>query len=194
MNTINLKTRKQIYFEQQKKTGKARKEKEDMRVEPIVQSEQPTPQNIQWSALEFVKHEKNPLWFIIGGIIAIIFLIFSIWTKNFIFAIIIILATFSIFIWAQKKPRKITFLLTPKGLKIDENLYAFDHLKSFWIFYDPPEIKFLSVESKKLFMPRIIIPIADENPNRIREFLLKYLPEVEQRESLIDILARRLRY
>ena len=82
----------------------------------------------------------------------------------------------------------------PKGLKIDENIYAFDHLKSFWIFYDPPEIKFLSIESKKIFMPRIIIPIADENPNKIREFLLKYLPEIEQRESLIDILARRLRY
>jgi hypothetical protein len=193
MNTINLKTRKQIYFEQQKKT-RSKEEKKDLKTEPKFQSEHPAPQNIQWSALEFIAHEKNPLWFLTGGFVAIIFLIFSLWTKNFIFAVIIILATFSIFIWAQKKPKKITFSLMPKGLKIDENIYAFDHLKSFWIFYDPPEIKFLSIESKKIFMPRIIIPIADENPNRIREFLLKYLPEIEQRESLIDILARRLRY
>jgi len=195
MNTINLKTKKQIYFEQQKKTARKKKEKDAPQIQAEIKAEQqPKPQNIQWSALEFIKHDKNPLWFITGGVIAAIFLIFAIWTKNFIFALIIVLAAFSIFIWTQKKPRKIVFSLTGKGLKIEDNFYAFDHLKSFWIFYEPPEIKYLSVESKKLFMPRIIIPIGEENPNKIREFLLKYLPEEKQHESLIDILARRLRY
>ena len=193
MNIINLKTKKQIYQEQKKKTGE-KKEKPAPQIQEKTQPEQPTIQSIQWSALEFIAHDKNPLWFIAGGIIAVIFLAFAICTKNFIFALIIILASFSIFIWAQKKPRKIMFSLTPKGLKIEENIYAFDSLKSFWIFYEPPEIKYLSVESKKIFMPRIIIPLNEENPNKIREFLIKYLPEEKQRESLIDILARRLRY
>lgn len=191
MNIINLKTRKQIYTEQQKQ-ARNKKEKKEQKTAQMPQ--QQAIQILQWSALEFIKHEKTPVWFIFGGIIAIVLIIIALWTKNFIFALIIILATFSVFIWAQKQPKKITFSLTPRGLKIQDTVYTFDNLKSFWIFYEPPEIKYLSIESKKLFMPRIVIPIDDENPNEIRKYLLKYLPEEEQHESLIDILARRLKY
>lgn len=183
METRELKTKKQIYSEQQ-----AVKKTENNSQLPI------ETRAIKWSALEFAKHEKDPAWFIVGGLIAIALLTTAILTKNFLFGLIIILSSFSLFIWTQKQPKKINFSLTSSGLKIQDNIYAYDNLKSFWIFYEPPEIKYLSIESKKLFMPRIIIPIANENPNDIRKFLLKYLPEEKQHESLIDILARRLRY
>jgi hypothetical protein len=192
-NPINLKTKKQIYAEQEKaRKGKnGKQKKEGMATQ---NDEQNLPQILRWFAYEFDKHQKEPIWFIFSGLIALILFIIAIFSKNFIFALIIIIASFLIFIWAQKQPRKIKFALTPKGIKIKEDIYAYDHLKSFWIFYEPPDIKYLSVESKKLFMPRIMIPLGDENPNKVREFLLKYLPEEEQHESAIDTLGRRLKY
>lgn len=39
-------------------------------------------------------------------------------------------------------------------------------------------------------MPFIRIPLGKTNPLEVRKILLKYLPEEEQQESVIDIIAR----
>ena len=180
---LNLK--KQIKTEE--KQEKKQEEKEEIKSTDNFHS-------LEWSALEFIKYQKDFRWFIIGGLIALGFLIFALITKNFIFALLIILAAFSLYVWGQKEPRKIKFAITAKGVMIENTCRNFDDLKSFWIFYDPPEIKYLSLESKKLFMPYIKIPLGNEDPNRIREILLKFLPEVKQEESLIDALARQIKF
>ena len=157
-------------------------------------SGQESKTQIEWRAQEFVKHPKDAAWFLAVGIVALIVAAFAIYSKNFIFALIIILSVFLIFIWSQKEPKKIKFAVAPKGIKIAEEIYNFENLKSFWIFYDPPDIKYLSIISKKLFMPKIIIPLGETNPNKVRELFLKYLPEEKQEESMIDVLGRYLRY
>lgn len=60
--------------------------------------------DIQWPAPEFKKHEKGLLWFIIVGIIGLSIFTLALITKNFIFAAMIILAVFTIFIYALKEP------------------------------------------------------------------------------------------
>ena len=131
----------------------------------------------------------------VGGLVAFGFLLFSLFTKNFIFALIIILAAFTLFIWTQKEPQKVSFAITKKGILINrKNLLAFGNLKSFWIFSGPSEIKYISIESKKVFMPRIAIPLGERGPEEIRQVLSKFLPEEEQEESLIDALGKHLKY
>ncbi len=65
--------------------------------------------DIQWQAPEFEKYEKGPGWFIILGISALVIFTIVLLMKNFIFAILIILAVFVIFIYALKEPRLINF-------------------------------------------------------------------------------------
>ena len=104
------------------------------------------------------------------------------------------LSYFSITVFALKKPREINLAITAKGIKIDKTLYEFDNLKSFWIFYEPPQIKELSLRSKKTVMPYIKISLGEQNPVEVRQTLLKYLPERRHKESLVDNLARSLRF
>jgi hypothetical protein len=94
--------------------------------------------------------------------------------------------------YANKEPRIIKFKINEKGMEFDGRLHDFDTLRSFWLFYNPPEEKELSFRSKKTFFPYIKIPLAEQNPNEIREFLLKFLPEKRHRESIIDIWMRRI--
>jgi hypothetical protein len=192
-DTINLKTKKEIWAERQEKESLKKGEQNGSKKTP-----NPSKKNndnlIAWSAPEFTKYEKDFSWFAITGIIAAIIFAISLFTKNYVFAIVIILSVFSLYIWSQKEPRKYKFKINPKGITIGKNTYSYDNLKSFWIFYDPPKIKYLSVESKKIIMPRIVIPIGEEDPNKIRELLIKFLPEKEQEESLTDVLGRHLRY
>lgn len=147
-----------------------------------------------WKAPEFTKKTKNKSWFIVPGIITIILGIFSLFTENFLFLIVIILTFFVFYIYANKEPWIIKFKINEKGIEIDKRVYDFDSLKSFWIFYDPPEQKEISFRSKKTFLPYVRIPLADQNPNEIRKFLLKFLPEKHHKESLIDIWMRRVRF
>ena len=149
---------------------------------------------VSWQAREFTKYEKDKNWFAIWLIISITIVTIAIIFKNFLFAIFAIFAALAVFIQALQEPRIITFKITARGLLIDRKLYNFLDLESFWIIYEPPEVKELYIKSKKLFIPQISISINKENPVKIRQALLNFLPEKEQRQSLVDIIARLLRF
>ena len=148
-------------------------------------------QEFEWQAPEFEKKEKTKSWFILPAIITIILGVIALIAENTLFLIFIILAFFTFYIYANKEPRIIKFKINEKGMELDGRLHDFDTLRSFWLFYNPPEEKEISFRSKKTFFPYLRIPLADQNPNEIREFLLKFLPEKRHRESMIDIIIRR---
>jgi len=152
---------------------------------------QTTLQEFEWQAPEFEKKAKTKSWFIIPAIITIVLGIIALLIENILFLIFIILAFLVFYIYANKEPRIIKFKIDEKGVEIDDRLHEFDSLRSFWIFYNPPDEKELSLRSKKTFLPYVRIPLADENPNEIRKFLLKFLPERRHRESLIDVWMKR---
>ena len=108
------------------------------------------------------------------------------------FLIAIVLGFFVFYVYANKEPRTIKFKIDERGVEIDGKLYEFDTLSSFWVFYNPPEQKEISFRSKRTFLPYVRISLDDENPNEIRKFLLKFLPEKRHSESLIDIWMRRI--
>jgi len=147
---------------------------------------------IEWTAPEFEKKEKNQLWILILGLIVLIVIIYSIFTKNYSFAIVLLLACACLYIYDKKEPKEFNFSLSHRGISIENKNYPYNELKSFWIFYEPPRLKQLTLISKKTFNPRIQIPLDNQDPNKIRSLLLKYLPEIEEEESLIDVLADKL--
>jgi len=150
--------------------------------------------HVEWIAPEFKQQKKDRSWFLVSGLIAIGLFAWAIFTKNFLFAILVGLSYFSIAVYAVKKPRNIEIAITPKGVKVDGTLYEYDNLRSFWIFYNPPEVRELSLRSKKTIMPYVKIPLGEINPVEVRRTLIKYLPERKQTESIIDNLSRALKF
>lgn len=153
-----------------------------------------SPESIEWSAPEFIKYSKPPEWFLVGGLIAAALFLFALFAQNLLFGLIIILAAFSIYIWTEKEPKIIKFAINSKGIKVQDFFYNFDNLKSFGVFNESSESKYIALESKKTFAPKIIIPLRNQDPEKIRDFLSKFLIKEEQEESLIDALARYIRY
>ncbi len=146
----------------------------------------------EWEAPEFEKKKKSSSWFILPAIITIALGIISLIAENILFLIFIVLAFVIFYMYANKEPRIIKFKINEKGVEVNGRLHEFHDLKSFWLFYNPPEQKELSMRSKKTFFPYIRIPLAEENPVEIRDYLLKFLPEKRHQESLIDIWMRRI--
>jgi hypothetical protein len=171
--------------------------------EPVVVEEAPTLvedevevptqlQSFEWEAPEFEKKDKTNSWFILPAIATIVLGIIAFATDNILFLILILLGFFTFYIYAKKEPRIISFKINEKGIEIDGKLHQFESLRSFWIFYNPPTEKEISIRSRKTSSPYIKIPLAEQNPNEIRKYLLKFLPEKRHKESLIDIWMKRV--
>ena len=174
-----------------KKRGRLRKKK---KVQLADKKAKPIKTNVKWKAFEFEEYKKNKSWIFKSGLIALILLVLAIFSKNFLLVILVCLGYFSFVAYAFKKPRKINFAVTPKGVVANQALFNYDNLSSFWIFYNPPQQKELSLRSKKKLMPYIKIPLAGQNPVAIRRALMEYLPEKKHKESTIDELARSIKF
>lgn len=149
---------------------------------------------ISWTASEFTKYEKGPLWFVVGALLTVVLLIVAILNRSPIMAITFVLMAAVTFIFSQKEPRKIEFIIDKEGIKAGDTFYNFKDLESFWIFYSPPEVKILSLKSGKTFSPYIPIQLGNQKPTEVRKVLLDFLSEEKQEESIIDGLARDLKF
>jgi hypothetical protein len=149
---------------------------------------------LEWTAPEFEYYHKDKSWLVMVGLIAAGLFLWALLTKNIIFALLIGLSYFATMAYGLKKPAPVKLVVTSQGIKINQTLYEFDNLKSFWIFYQPPQVREISLRSKKTIMPYIKLPLGEQNPVEVREVLLKYLPERKHKESLIDNFARSLKF
>lgn len=149
---------------------------------------------IRWETLEYEYTPKSNNWFWTVGIIAVGAATASLLLGNFLFAILILIAGFAIILSGARKPRKVLFSFTGRGLQIEKRLFPYENLRSFWIHYEPPHKKILTIEPKKFFMPVITVPLGDINPNIVREHLLKFLKEERAEESFIQTIIRLLRF
>ena len=146
-----------------------------------------------WSIPEYDKHKRERNWYIVSAIVGLIFLIYSFFSGNFLFAAIIIIGALVIIIHDGQEPIEIDFVITDEGLIVGKNFYDYDVIKDFSIVYKPNHnIKNLYFEFKNVIKPRLSIPLGNINPLPIRENLLKYLPEDLERtdQPLSEALAK----
>lgn len=147
---------------------------------------------IEWMAPEFEFREKDESWFFGLGLIMTAVIIYFALVKNFLAVVLFLLASFVLMKYANRRPRDMKFRVGPKGVEIGDEIYSFETLESFWIFYNLPEVKELSVKSKKTLLPYIKLPLGSTHPVLLREILTQYLPEIEQEEGFFDDLSRKI--
>ncbi|MBI4132844.1 MAG: hypothetical protein HY473_02050 [Candidatus Sungbacteria bacterium] len=147
---------------------------------------------LAWEAPEFEQSASGALVLLLVGTLLVVGSAGALFFKNFLFALLLSIAGGLVISYAYRTPHQIRFRVTARGIGIGGKLYEFETLSSFWIFYEPPLAKELSLVSKKMFAPAVRAPLGDLDPLRLREILLRFLKEEKHEESLVDILAKRL--
>ena len=145
-----------------------------------------------WQAPEYDHSSKSIDWYWVMGIAAAVLFTTAILLKNFLFAIIVILGTFSVILFSARKPRIINFSFTPRGVQIEKKIFFYEDLESFWVHYDPPHRKEIGFISKKTFMPRFVLPLGETDPNEARKHLIKFLKEERHEENLSETISKYL--
>jgi hypothetical protein len=149
------------------------------------------PKKITWEALDHIPVEKSDDWFWVIGIIAIGGAILAIYFNNILFAILILIGTFTIFIQSNSEPQIEKYEINRKGLVVGSRLYPHSTLESYYVIdedgWDRDRILF---KSTKMFMPLIIVPLGEgNNPEEVNDFLIEYLNEEHLEESTIEKIS-----
>ncbi len=140
---------------------------------------------ISWQAPEKIHTEKTPDWYWIVGIVTISIAVISIILNNIIFAILILVSSFTLTLIASRKPHMLDVELDTDGVLIGKTFYPYANLDSFWVETRDahPRVIF---KSKKVLMTLISVLLEDTDPREARDFLKQHLQEEEHIEPLFE--------
>lgn len=143
-------------------------------------------QPLRWEGYEHQHIERGADWFWALGIISITTALIVLLFGNFLFSVLILIAGATIGLLASKQPPIATFEITGRGLVIDDRLYPYDIMEAFWIEYETPAGPTLLLDTRRVFAPHLVIPIAETiDTDAVREhFIQNGVPETELQEPL----------
>ena len=149
---------------------------------------------LSWNMYEHDEIPKTADWYWAVCIIALAATALAIFFGNTLFGIVILVATVTIILYSQKPPRMLELHLTPRGPVIDNRLYEYVTLESFWVEVNDHKSSKIIFKSKKTFMPYVTMPLSpDVHPDEVRELLLYHgLRETEHHEPLIQVVMEHL--
>ena len=107
-------------------------------------------------------------------------------------SIFLILASLVLLLYSKQKPTMSKIVVGQSGVLVDDVMYYYKDLRSFWIEYNPGGPKELSLESAKWYMPYVKVMLSDRDPVEVRSLIVNFLPEKEHENSLVDQMGRRL--
>lgn len=138
-------------------------------------SELPETQPIQWQAPEYVQERRSPWWFIgFWAVVVLLMVVAAFIMRSWSFAILVPAMAAALMIYSHRPPHMISYVLSPKGLYINEKLHPLSEFRSF------------GVVKEDLLPGLMLIPVQ-----RFRPSLTVHFP-VEAGEAIVDLLGSRI--
>ena len=145
---------------------------------------------IAWEGPEFEVYERDKQWYIAVSVALLLIVTYAVIINSPIMAITFILIGVVGYIYLQKDPRNLIFAVTQQGVVVGDELFEFDEIESFWIFYEPPHTYLLSLSLRNRALPHMHIPLHQVDPVALREALIEFVPEERQEMGLVDTVER----
>lgn len=143
--------------------------------------------SFRFQAVEYYHSHKGADWYWTVGIIAVASSIAAFIFGNILFAILIVLGTLSLLMYASRPPHEHDIEISEMFVTVGKYRFAYSRLQSFWIEHGTHP--HLLIKTNRIIMPHLIIPLdslTEDEQDDVREFLKTKLPEEEQTEPLLE--------
>lgn len=147
---------------------------------------------IQWQAPEYIQERRSPLWFIGFWLVAISLMAAAIFVFNSIsFAVLIPAMAGALMIYSHRPPHNLNYVLSTKGLYINEKLHPLGEFKSFGIMREEsiPSLMLLPVQR---FRPGLTVHFPVEQGEEIVDMLGRHLPMQDIKADAFDKIIQKL--
>ncbi len=159
-------------------------------------------EEIEWQAPEFEYRPKDISWYWLSLMVGIILLALSVWQKNFMFAIFVVITWFVIIFASRRPPTIWSFKLSEKGIEISlpdgdrssDKFYPINEVEGFDVHTGSQDYNELILKVRKRFSPYLKIDFPADEKENIEKFLEKYVPKEEYSESLADSFSKLIRF
>ncbi len=152
-------------------------------------------EHIVWTAPEYQHYDKPREWYIWGTVLLGIVVLYTLWVGDYLMLLTILIIAGVAYAVSHRPPREVNVTIDSKNITVNETVYPLKSVKYFWIHYQPPEVKTLNLETTNYINRDITIQLEDQDPNEVREFLLRFLPEdTDREETYTEKLSRKLRF
>lgn len=150
-------------------------------------------QPVKWQAKEFVHQEKNTTWFVLFGVVFVVFMGIAVFLmQSWTFAALLVVIAVVIVVLAKRPPRLMSYSLSDKGLHIGDTLHSFSDFRAFGVVHDGQEYSVMLIPTKR-FLPGVTVYFPEESGEEIVDALGSRLPMQELRLDFIDRIVRKLR-
>jgi len=148
-----------------------------------------------WQIPEYHRHERGRLWYILASIFFISLIGYGIFTDNFLFSLLMLLFAGIIFMHSTREPMYLNIGVSDKGVILNEKIFTYDTIESFWVIDEPPLTKHLFLKTDSSFSQPLSIHLAEQDAEEVRATLAKFLQEdiTQKEEPVSDILWRLLK-
>lgn len=158
---------------------------------------------ISWQAPEYEYYQKEAGWYWISLIVGIVLIAISLWQENFLFAVFIVIAWILLINISGRFPTIWEFNLDEKGLTIrlpnvdashKPKFYPMHNIEGFDIHPATDEYKELIFKFKSKFSTYLKINFYSQDEEKIKSFLLNFMPHMEYDRNFIDSLSHLIRF
>jgi hypothetical protein len=149
-----------------------------------------------WEYSEADRYDRSGTWYFVMGSVALGLLLYSLASGNFLFALIVVMATLVVYLSStHPKEESVVVAVTEEGINVGGAFYAYGEISHFWLIYEPPAVKSLYLDFKEPWKPRVVLDLDEQNPNEVREVLGAYIVEdlTKDEEPLVDVIGRALK-
>ncbi len=154
--------------------------------------EHPELSIIRWQGPEYEVYPKSSLWYAVAVFITLAVAVFSVWNNAPIPAFLAVLIGAVGYLYLNSTPRVVEFAVTYEGIVADDQLHLYESIESFWIIYEEPHTRVISLKIKDGFFVHTHIPLHQVDPVEVREAMLQFIPERRQEPTLVDTIERLL--
>jgi hypothetical protein len=166
----------------------------------LVKNEQPKrkpdigEEPVHWSASEYIHEEKNAMWFLLFGLVAMALIAVDIlWMKSYTFSALVVVMAVAIVVYSKRPPRVIDYTLSgDQGLYVGDDLYHFSEFKAFGLIKDKEHYSIMLIPTKR-FAPGVSVYFPNDAGEKIVDILGARLPMKQLKLDAIDIIIRKLR-
>ncbi len=149
-------------------------------------------QHIQWQAPEYIQERRSPWWFIGFWIVTAVLMVLAAFVvQSWSFTILVPAMAAALMIYSHRPPRMLSYVLSAKGLYINEKLHPLGEFRSFGVFQDEAVPSLMLIPVKR-FRPGLTVHFPAETGEVIVDFLGSRIPMQELKLDAFDQLIRKL--
>lgn len=151
-------------------------------------------QAVDWTALEFIYHEKSQQWYtyFVAGCLALIVIV-AVITRSIISIVIDVLICTIFGIGASRKPRELHYAVDIHGITSGRSFHTYSDFRGFTMAPEGGLVNMTLLPLKR-FMPPMSIYFDPADQERIMAVVSNHLPLENHQPDVIERLMSRIRF